>query len=352
MEKVSLTIDGVQVEVSLGTTVLEAAQACGIEIPNLCYDRELSTFGGCRLCVVEVEGMRNLPAACVTEVWDGMVINTETPQVKEARKTVLNLLLSSHPVDCMVCEKSGECKLQDYAYYYGVREGTFRGEKSSFEVDDSNPFIFRDNNKCILCGKCIRVCEEVQGRTIYGFAYRGFNTTVTPELEVPLAESGCIFCGSCVSVCPVGAIMEIDMMGKGRRWELEKVRTICPYCGVGCTIDLNVKDDKVVGVTSTEEGVVNGKALCVKGRFGYHFINHPDRLKKPLIKENGTFREASWQEALTKVADSFSEIKKEHGGDAFGVLTSARCTNEDNYVMNKFARTVLGTNNIDHCARL
>lgn len=352
MDKVSLAIDGRQMEVPAGTTVLEAARSAGIEIPTLCHDPELSSPGACRLCVVSIEGISNLPASCVTAVREGMVVHTSSPEVNEARKTILELLLSNHPQDCMICEKSGECKLQEYAYLYGVKEGTFVGEQNNFEVDESNPMIYRDNSKCILCGKCVRICEEVQGRSILDFAKRGFQTQVTPALDKPLSESECVFCGSCIAVCPVGALSEKSMMGKGRRWEMEKKRTICPYCGTGCTIELNMKDGRVVGVTSTEDGTVNGRALCIKGRFGYNFINHPDRLQTPLIKENGEFREATWEEAISVVATNLANIKEVHGSNALAALTSARCTNEDNYLMNKFTRAVLGTNNIDHCARL
>lgn len=352
MGNVSLTIDGKQVQVPSGITVLEAARLTGINIPNLCYDKELTSPGACRLCVVSIEGARNLPASCVTEVWEGMVVNTATPEVLEARRTILELLLANHPNDCMTCEKSGECRLQDYAYEYGIREVSYKGEVSDHEFDDTNPFIFRDNNKCILCGKCVRVCDEVVGRNIYGWANRGFQTSVVPTLGKDLEKTDCVFCGSCVSVCPVGAIIEKDMMGKARKWELKKVKTICPYCGTGCTIELNVKDGKILGVTSTEEGAVNGRALCVKGRFGYSFIQHPDRLKTPLIKENGEFREASWEEAIKFTAEKLSMVKEQYGNDSFAALTSARFTTEGNYVFNKFTRAVMGTNNIDHCARL
>lgn len=349
---VSLTIDGRRVEVPAGTTVLEAAAKAGAFIPTLCHDPELTGAGACRLCVVEISGMRNLPAACVTQVSEGMEVQTASPAVIEARRTILELLLAGHPEDCMTCDKAGDCRLQDYGYLYGVRSSPFKGEKRAHPIDDTHPFILRDPNKCILCGKCVRVCAEVQGRSVVDFAYRGFATQVMPAFNLPLQESGCVSCGSCIAVCPVGALMPKEMAGKGRRWQLQKVRTVCPYCGTGCTIELNVRDGRVIGVTSADDGEVNGRHLCVKGRFGYGFIHHPDRLTRPLIKKNGEFVEAGWDEALNLVATRLGEIKAEHGPQALAVLASARCTNEENYLLNKFARAVLGTNNIDHCARL
>lgn len=352
MDKVTLTIDGIQVTVDAGITVLEAARQSGIKIPNLCYDKDLTKPGACRICVVEIDGMRNLPASCVTVVAEGMVVKTKSEPVVETRKTILELLLANHPEDCLTCERTGNCRLQEYAYEYGVRQGAFAGERSNHPIDDSNPFLVRDMNKCILCGKCVRICEEKVGRSIYSFINRGFRTKVGPAMDLPLKESECEFCGSCVSICPTGAITEKMMHGTGRPWEIEKVKTTCTYCGVGCNFDLNLKEGKVIGVTSNENADVNGRALCVKGRFGYNFIHHPDRLTTPLIKKDGKFEEASWEEAIGLIAEKFSGIKKEHSGDAMAVCTSARITNEENYLANKFTRAVLGTNNIDHCARL
>ncbi len=351
MSDITLNINGQPVTVPRGTTILEAARQLGLDIPTLCHDPELSRYGGCRMCVVEVAGWSNLPASCVTEARDGMEVYTDSDRVMEARKTILELLLANHPDDCLTCEKCGSCSLQNYAYRYGVRKGAFLGASRSFPVESDNPFIVRDMNKCILCGKCVRVCSEVVGRSIIDFTFRGFNAKVATAMDRGLSQSGCVFCGSCLQVCPVGALSNKQMMGKGRQWEITSVQTTCPYCGVGCQINLQVKDGKVLGATAAGTGV-NGQHLCVKGRFGHGFIHHPDRLTAPLVRKNGEFQEVSWDEALAEVARRLKQIKQDHGGDAIGVLASARMTNEENYLLSKLTRAALGTNNIDHCARL
>jgi len=350
VDLVPVTIDGRRVEVPAGTSVLDAADLAGVHIPRLCYDPALSAVGACRLCVVQVDGMKGMPASCVTKVSRDMVVHTGSPAVVEARRTVLELLLADHPMDCMTCEKMGECSLAEYAYAYGVRKGGLPGEEHHYEVDDGNPFIVRDPNKCILCGKCIRACEEITGRSVLDFAFRGFDTKVAPFADTTYADSECVFCGNCVAVCPTGALTEKSMVGLGRRWELEKVRTTCPFCGVGCTFDLNVKDGRVVGVTSTD-GTVNGLGLCVKGRFGWDYIYNPGRLTKPLIKRDGRFEEASWDEAYDLIARRFGDVRERYGPGAFAALSSARCSNEANYLTQKLARAVMGTNSVDHCAR-
>jgi len=348
---VTLTIDGNQVTVPKGTTVLEAAWKAGSFIPTFCHDPELTKPGACRICVVDIKGARNLPASCVTEALEGMVVETASPAVIEARKTILELMLDNHPEDCLSCHQAGDCKLQDYSYFYNVRPGAFGGAKKDLKIEDDNIFIVRDMNKCILCGKCLRACEEKQGRAVIDFAYRGFRTKVATAMDKTLADSVCVACGSCVAVCPTGALTEKAMLGKGRKWEVEKVRTTCPFCGTGCNFDLNVKGGKVIGVTSNAASPVNGRDMCVKGRFGCDFVHSPNRLTKPLIKKNGEFVESSWDEALDLVASKLGEIKNKYGGDAIASLSSARCPNEDNYVLQKFMRAVCGTNNIDHCAR-
>jgi formate dehydrogenase alpha subunit len=312
---VTVTIDGLAVQVPAGTSVLDAAKSIGIQIPALCCDPDLSPAGACRLCVVEIDGMRNLPASCVTWVAPGMVVRTNAPAVIEARKTILELLIANHPLDCLTCEKLGECKLAEYCYLYGIKGSPLKGEKHSYDLEDDNPYIVRDLNKCILCGKCIRACAEITGRNILDFVYRGFSTKVTPFGDVPYSDSDCIFCGNCVSFCPVGALTEKQMRGQGRRFELKKVRTTCTFCGAGCNFNLCVKDGKVVGVLSSPDSPVNGNALCIRGRFATKDFIHSDRrLTKPLIRKDGQLVPASWDEALDLVGTAQGDQRRSRAG--------------------------------------
>ena len=352
MREIHLSIDGLEVKAEEGTTIFEAARKVGIKIPHLCYRNDLTPTTACRLCVVEMEGARTLVASCAYPVADKMVVRTDTERVRDARKLVIELLLSDHPYDCMTCEKSGSCKLEKYAYAFGIRKSRFEGEKHNYPIRSSNPFYERDYNKCILCGRCVTVCHEVQYCEAVDHSKRGFATKIAASFDRSMEESPCVFCGNCVSVCPVGALSEKAGRFEGREWELKKVPTTCSYCGVGCTLVLNVKDNRVLKVTSNPDLGVNEGWTCVKGRFGFDYVHSPDRLSDPLIKENGVFRQASWDEALGTVAEGLKKVKTKHGADAIGVLVSAKCTNEENYVLQKIARAALGTNNVDHCARL
>jgi predicted molibdopterin-dependent oxidoreductase YjgC len=352
MDKVTLKIDGKRVTISAGATVLQAAKSAGISIPHLCYRDDLKPTGACRICLVEVKGARTLLPSCSLAVSEGMVVQTNTPRVLEARKMVVELLLSDHPFACMTCEKSGSCKLEKYAYELRVRSSRFEGEKHQYPIDISNPFIGRDYNKCILCGRCVSACNEVQRWEAIDFIGRGFSTKIGTAFDRGLKESPCVFCGQCVDVCPVGALVELNKLGKGREWEYEEVDTVCSYCGVGCNLKLHVKDNEIIKVTSDRKSPVNKGKLCVKGRFGFDYVHHPDRLKYPMIRENGKLKRASWTKALDLVATKLSEIKEKDGPDSIAFLASAKCTNEENYLLQKFARGVIGTNNIDHCARL
>lgn len=344
---VSLTINGQRVEVEPETTILQAAEKLGIFIPTFCYDPELTLVGACRMCVVEVERARALMASCCTPVMEGMVVHTESERVHAARKENLNLLLANHPLDCLTCEKTGDCRLQDYCYLYGISESDYHGDQKNYELDDTNPFFIRNMNKCVLCGLCVRTCHEINGAGAIEFMNRGFNSKVTTAFDDPLENSSCVFCGMCVDACPVGALIPKQGVGKGRPWELSSVKTVCPYCGTGCGLELYVKDNTVVGAKGDVTSPVNRGQTCVKGRFGFDFLQSPERLKSPLIRKNGELVESSWDEALDLIAKKFKEVK----GTELAGLASARVTNEENYLFQKLLRS-LGSNNIDHCARL
>ncbi len=346
---INLTIDGKAIQAREGQSVLDACWENGISIPTLCHHPDLTPMGACRLCVVEVEKMRGLIASCTLPASEGMVVHTDTPKVIEERKFVLEMLLTDHPNDCMICESDGNCELQNAVYQYQVPWKPHKGKTHSYPVGgDPNPFVFTDFNKCILCTRCVRACAEIQGRNVWGVAYRGFNDRIVAGADVTMLEAGCESCGACAAYCPTGALTDKPSRGSGRAYQMKKVTTTCVYCGVGCQLDLNVKGGKVVKVTSNAKAPVNGMALCVKGRYGYDFIHHKDRLTKPLIKKDGAFVESTWDEALTLVAQKFAETK----GDSFALLASAKATNEENYLFQKFTRAVMGTNSVDHCARL
>jgi len=344
MEKITLTIDGQKVNVKKGMTVLEAAQTADIYIPTLCADPDLEPYGSCRLCVVEIEGMRGLPTACTTPATDGMVVHTETPAVNEVRRLVVDLLIADHPTDCLTCRKNQQCELQKVAAYLGITERRFPHTNREFPVDTSNPFFDLDRNYCILCAKCVRTCDEVTGVGAIDLAFRGYPAKVATFGDKPLLESICKSCGECVVRCPVGALTPKETLQPTR-----EVKTTCPYCGVGCQMYLGIKDEQVIRVRGDRDNDVNGGRLCVKGRFGVaEFIHHPERLANPLMRQNEEFTETTWDEALDEVAARLGRYQPEE----VAIISSAKCTNEENYVIQKLGRAVLGTHNIDHCARL
>jgi len=346
---INLTIDDKQIEVAEDTTVLEAAQQLKIDIPTLCHDSRLKPFGACRLCIVEIEGLPKPVTSCTTPATEGMVVKTQSDRLYRLRKTTVELLLSDHPNECMTCISAGDCKLQELVYSFDIRNNRFGGEMRAHNSLDKNPFIYRVQNKCVMCGLCVRVCEEVQGVGAIGFAERGFEAKITPPFGHDL---NCEFCGQCVSVCPTGALSGKIWAGYPRKGGDVETETTCAYCGCGCNLTLHSQGDKVFKVTSDKTNHNRGW-LCVKGRFGFEFINSEDRLTTPLIRreKGGDFETASWGEALDLIASRMLEIKKEHGPDALGGLTSARCTNEENYLFQKLFRAGIGTNNVDHCAR-
>ncbi len=346
---ISLTIDDRKVEVREGSTVLEAARKLDIEIPTLCYDPRLKPYGACRLCIVEIAGFPKPVTSCTTPVAADMVVTTSSDQLFRLRRTTIELLLSDHPNDCMTCIRSGECTLQELAYLYGVRENRFGGEVRNHNRVDANPFIMREQDKCVMCGLCVRVCEEVQGVGAIGYSNRGFEAKVCPPFEKDL---NCEFCGQCVSICPTGALSGKMWAGQPRLSGMTKTDTTCTYCGCGCNITLHSHGDKVLRVSSKASSHNRGW-LCVKGRFGYDFINRDDRLTTPLIRrvKGGALEPATWDEALDLVAAKLGGIKEKYGPDALAGLASARCTNEENYLFQKMFRAGIGTNNVDHCAR-
>lgn len=346
MEKVKLIIDGKEIRAAQGTSVLDAALANGIYIPNLCHHPDLFPSGNCRMCIVEIEGRKGQIISCMTEVEEGMVVRTDSQEISLVRQTTLELLHANHTQDCTNCSRNNACKLQEVTAFVGVDEerlASLRRTRPLMPVDESNPFFSLDHNKCIMCGICIRTCDEVQGVNALDYGFRGFNTVVSTYNSRPIKESVCESCGECVVRCPVGALYV-----KEAQIPVREVKTVCAYCGVGCNMYLGVRNNKIVSARGDRDSIVNKGRLCVKGRYGYSFVNHPERLTSPLVKRDGVFEEISWDEALDIIADKFSQNKKEK----FAALTSAKISNEDNYVIQKFTRAVMGTNNIDHCARL
>jgi predicted molibdopterin-dependent oxidoreductase YjgC len=350
--KNSLKMNGRELEFQPGQTLIDVAKANGIHIPTLCHLKGLTPTGACRVCVVEVEKARSLIASCCTPAAPGMVVITDSPKVITARKTIVELLFSSGKHDCIMCSACGDCELQKLANDYQINLDRFNRTSSPYPIEAINPMIVRDFAKCVLCGRCVQACNEVQVNQAISFGYRGRESKIVAAADNPLLDSDCVFCGECIQACPTGALVEKQSMREFKSWESKKIQTTCPYCGVGCQQLLHVKDNRVIKVTGVKDVAPNNGSLCVKGRFGFDFINSPERLTTPLIKENNQFREATWDEALNLVADRLGKVKTAYGSDSIGVLTSARITNEENYVANKFARAVLKTNNIDHCARL
>jgi len=377
---IELNIDGNTIQVQPGTTVMEAALSNEIDIPRICYHPELSISGGCRLCLVEVEGRPFPMASCGLQCENGMEIRTHSDQLTEMRRQTIDLFVSDHPLDCVVCEKAGSCLLQKYAYQYGISETSHEFTLSRTLFQDDNPFFIRDHQYCILCSRCVRVCNEIVGADAIEIVGRGFESHVATPFDGPMIDSSCVFCGSCIQVCPTAALMPVSRAGKGREWELDRVKTICGYCGVGCQVEYALNNGDVAYVQSTPEAPVNNEFLCSKGRHGWDFASHPDRLQIPLIRRDvayelgltdepwdlplkspldvrrpkveDSFVPASWDVALDLVAARLADTVREYGPDSVMGLASARCTNEENYVFQKFMRAGIGTNNLDHCARL
>lgn len=347
-----IKINGRKAECSERETILTVAEREGIRIPTLCHDRRLEPYGGCRLCIVHIKGIPRPLPACTTPVADQMEITTETDAVRKIRANVVELLLSNHPNDCMRCEATGNCTLQDLSYEYGVNGARFFGEQWDLPIREDNPFITFEPNKCIVCGRCTRICNEVVMAGTIEISGRGFNAVPSTSFNKPRTLSNCEFCGQCVSTCPTGALTDKKGRGKGRVHELKKVRTTCSYCGTGCNFDLNVKDGKIIKVTSAYDAPVNQGNLCIKGRYGYDFIQSFERIKQPHIRKGERMKAVTWEEALEYTASNFKRLIRKYGNESVGAFSSSRCTNEENYLLAKFVRTVFRTNNVDNCARV
>ncbi|HUF39058.1 MAG TPA: formate dehydrogenase subunit alpha [Anaerolineales bacterium] len=359
-----LTINGKPLRTSPGRTVLEAAAENGITIPTLCYHKDLSPVGSCRLCNVEVAGWGRPAAACTLAAVDGMVVETETPALAEARRGVLELLLEHYDDSGYAAEDQHASEFMYWVDHYGAQRSPEIASQPRYPVDaDPNPFVWVDLNKCILCTRCVRACEEIQGRFVWGVGERGAQAQIIAGADTTMLEARCESCGACAAYCPTGALEDRMSIGKGAADKI--VTTTCPYCGVGCRFDLHVRDGRIIRAASNPAAPVNGMHLCVKGRYGYDFVHHPDRLTRPMVRdyllegreqgkggERGAWVEVDWETALDLTAEKLASICEESGPDAVGVLSSAKCTNEENYLMQKFARQVIGTHNIDHCARL
>jgi predicted molibdopterin-dependent oxidoreductase YjgC len=350
-----MTLDGTVVSFSDGETIYEVATRHRTLIPTLCYDPRLEPFGGCRMCVVEVEGVRNPVASCTTPATAGMVVCTRNAALEKHRKTLLELVVSENrEVDVDPLRGYASQEAATLVDEYGARTGRFEGRQSgtSNETDD-NPFIKRDYDLCISCYRCVRVCAEQEGDHAITIMNRGFETQITTEFNGRLKDSACTFCGQCVQTCPTGALGDIKAMrAEPLPDELKKTRTICPYCGVGCSVDLLTKGDSLVGVQPAMDGPANQGALCIKGQFAFDFVHHEERLKTPLVRgDDGELHEASWDEALDRAADGFRRAREEHGRHSVYGVASGRAPHEAAYTMQKFIRASFGTNYIDNCSR-
>jgi len=342
---VTLTIDGKTASVPKGTTILQAARQVGITIPTLCWLEKISPTGACRICVVEVEGIERPQTACNTPVKEGIVVTTRTERLQAIRKQVVELLLVNHPLDCPVCDAGGECELQNVCYEFDVASQPFEAEDVNHSTINEWPLIQQVPNRCVLCEKCVKVCHEVIGSQALFLNETGDRAFIDKHLEL------CEYCGSCVDVCPVGTMISKPFKFKARPWELTRIPSTCTYCGSHCQIDINVKNNQVLRVTSEDGVTVNDGTLCVGGFFGYGFINSEKRLQRPALGKDDATRPATWEEALSAVADKIREVRSSAGADALAGLGSPRLTNEENYLFQKFFRAAVGTNNIDSEAR-
>ena len=360
-KEVTLSIDGIEVTVPAGTSVMRAAQECGNSIPKLCATDSLEPFGSCRLCLVEIEGRRGYPASCTTIAEAGMQVRTQTPKLADIRRGVMELYISDHPLDCLTCSANGNCELQDMTGVVGLREVRYGMKgKNHFDLlsaltkekDESNPYFSYDPSKCIVCNRCVRACEETQGTFALTISGRGFDSRVSPGESQPFMESECVSCGACVQACPTATLMEKGVIEHGQAEK--KVTTTCAYCGVGCSFDAEVKGTTVVRMVPSKDGGANHGHSCVKGRFAFGYATHADRITTPMIRKSieDAWQPVSWDEAINYAASEFKRIQAKHGRDSVGGITSSRCTNEETYLVQKLVRAAFGNNNVDTCARV
>ncbi len=349
MPDVNITVDGRKVTAPAGTLLIEACKSVGIEVPSFCYYPNLSLQGACRMCLVKIEKMPKLQTACTTVISEGMIVTTDSDEVRQARKAMLELLLANHPLDCPVCDAGGECELQDMTFSYGAAESKFIDAKNHKDEQQWSPVVYFDRPRCILCYRCVRVCGEGMDVWALGVQNRGVHSIIAPNKEDHLE---CEECGMCIDICPVGALTSGAYRYKTRPWEMKHVGTICTHCGDGCKTTLGVRRAatglQIVRGDNRDKSGINGDFLCIKGRYAFDFADHEERLTRPLVRKNGRLTPSTWEEAFELIGRRFAEIRDKDGGQAIGVVGSTRTTNEENYLLQKFARVVLKTNNIDH----
>jgi NADH-quinone oxidoreductase subunit G len=348
-KEINLTVDGKKVTAPAGTLLIEACKTVGIEVPSFCYYPNLSLQGACRMCLVKIEKMPKLQTACTTVISEGMIVTSDSEEIKQARKSMVEMLLGNHPLDCPVCDAGGECELQDMTFSYGAAESKFMEAKNHKDEQQWSPIVFFDRPRCILCYRCVRVCGEGMDVWALGVQNRGVSSIIAPNKEDHLE---CEECGMCIDICPVGALTSGAYRYKTRPWEMKHVGTICTHCGDGCKTTLGVRRSEtgmeIVRGDNRDKSGTNGDFLCIKGRYAFDFANHEERLTKPLIRKDGKLAPSTWEEAFDLIGKKFAEIRDRDGGAAIGVIGSTRTTNEENYLLSKFARVVLKTNNVDH----
>src|SRR5579863_3566883 len=344
-KQIAFSIDGRPVTTTAGTLVIEAAKTQGIEVPSFCYYPGYSLQAACRMCLVEVEKMPKLQTACTLVATEGMVVKTDTQQVHNARKNMIEFLLSNHPLDCPVCDKGGECELQDMTFRYGLDKTRFTEEKLHTPEEQWSPLVYYDAPRCILCFRCVRVCDEGMDVKALGVGARGVQSVILPNEPSELA---CEECGMCIDICPVGALTSGTYRYQTRPWEMTYFGNPCTHCSNGCKTTLSIRNNEILRANNRDHSGFNGEFLCAKGRFGFDFTSNPERIRQPLIRRNGKLEPATWEDALDEVARRLTQVHKNHGASSIGVIGSNHTTNEENYLLNRLARVTLGTNNIDH----